>query len=99
MLTSGVRLAIMAILAYFGPVDFWRSMLLSISIHWFIFPILYNRLIIMKAWDYVGTTALLDRAEQWIRARLGIPTIFFLKFCFIAIGVSCYVTEGNPFSY
>lgn len=44
MLTTSVRLLIMAGLSYLNPsVEFWQSMLLSVSVHYFVFPILYNR--------------------------------------------------------
>jgi hypothetical protein len=94
MLTASVRLLIMAGLSYLNPsVMFWQSMLLSVSVHYFVFPIAYNRLIILKEWDYVGTTALLDRAENWLRGKIGTLGVITLKVMFLASAVKFYI---NP---
>lgn len=94
MLTTSVRLLIMAGLSYLNPsVEFWQSMLLSVSVHYFVFPIAYNRLIILKEWDYVGTTAWLDRAENWLRRKIGTLGVITLKVMFLASGIQLYVNK------
>jgi hypothetical protein len=94
MLTASVRLLIMAGLSYLNPsVMFWQSMLLSVSVHYFVFPILYNRLIILKEWDYVGTTALLDRAENWLRGKIGTLGVITLKVMFLASAIQLYINK------
>jgi hypothetical protein len=94
MLTSGIRLFIMAGLSYLNPaVMFWQSMLFTVSVHYFVFPILYNRLIILKEWDYAGTTALLDRLESSVKLKLGGWFVVWFKVAFLATGIKFYV---NP---
>lgn len=94
MLTASVRLLIMAGLSYLNPSTvFWQSMVLSVSVHYFVFPILYNRLIILKEWDYIGTTALLDRAENWLRGKISPLGVITLKVMFLASGIQLYVNK------
>lgn len=91
MLTASIRLLIMVGLSYLNPsVMFWQSMLLSVSVHYFVFPILYNRLIILKEWDYVGTTAWLDRAENWLRGKISTLAVITLKIMFLASAIKFY---------
>jgi hypothetical protein len=94
MLTTSVRLLIMAGLSYLNPaVMFWQSMLFSISVHYIAFPPLYNRLIILKEWDYVGTTALLDRAENWLRSKISTLGVITLKVMFLASATQLYINK------
>lgn len=91
MLTASVRLLIMAGLSYLNPaVEFWQSMLLSVAWHYALFPPLYNKWIILKEWDYVGTTAWLDRAENWLRGKISTLAVITLKIMFLASAIKFY---------
>jgi hypothetical protein len=65
-------------------------MLFSVAVHYFVFPPLYNKWIILKEWDYVGTTAWLDRLENKVKLRLGGWFVVTLKLAFLATGLKFY---------
>jgi hypothetical protein len=91
--TTAVRLLIMLALAYFNPtVEVWRSLALTVTFHFLVFPILYNRLILNQAWYFIGTSALSDRIELRIRGTISTEGVYFFKFLFLLISVTYYVT-------
>lgn len=93
VLTSGIRLAIIALLSILNPaVEFWRSALLAIAFHYSFFPVLYNRLILGVRFDYLGTTALSDRLEQDVRDIISTPGVFFFKIAFLLIAIKFYAS-------
>ncbi len=92
--TAGVRLAIMVVLSYYNPsAMIWQSLLLAVSFHTIAFPPLYNKLIIQKEWHFIGKTALLDRAEDWLRGKITGWGVITLKVAFLMTGIKFYV---NP---
>jgi hypothetical protein len=91
--TTAVRILLMLALAYFNPtVEVWRSLALTITFHFLVFPILYNRLILNQAWYFIGTTALSDRIELKVRGTISTEGVYFFKFLFLLISVTYYVT-------
>lgn len=90
-ITAAVRGLIVIVLSYFNNVELLRSILLSISFHYAFFPPLYNRLIIMQPWYYVGKTALLDRIETWLAQRLSGWFIIWFKVSFLGVGIVYYI--------
>lgn len=92
VLTASVRLLIIAGLALLNPdIEAWRSVLLAVSFHFFVFPILYNRLIMDQRFDYLGTSAWSDRIEQKIRNTITTPGVFALKLMFLMTAIKFYV--------
>lgn len=97
VLTASVRLLIIAVLVLLNPdIEAWRSVLLAVSFHFLVFPILYNRLIMDQRFDYLGTSAWSDRLEQKIRDKITTPGVFALKLMFLMTGIKFYV---DPFIY
>lgn len=96
-LTMLIRWALMFVLSWFNPtVEFWQSFLLTFTFHWLFFPILYNRLVLKKPFDYLSENVWYDRAEQWVRNRISTPGVFFFKIVAFALGIYLYI---NPEIY
>lgn len=96
-LTTLIRWALMFALSWFNPtVQFWQSILLTLSFHWLFFPILYNVIVLKKPFDFLSENVWYDRKEQWVRDRISTGGVFFFKIVACALGVYLYI---NPEIY
>lgn len=91
MFTAGVRLVIMALLAFLNSVSFGQSILLSVAFHYAFFPPLYNRIIINQPWHYIGKSSWTDKIESWIAEKTTGLVIIWFKACLLGVGIVFYV--------
>jgi hypothetical protein len=96
LLTMILRAVIMGVLVWLAPVQYWQSILLTVSAHTFLFPIYHNVVVLHRHWSYVGRTSAFDRAEQWLRDKITTPGVLFLKLALFASAIKFYF---NPDIY
>jgi hypothetical protein len=79
------------LLAYHNPVNvpdvlLWKALIGFILLRFAIFDIIWN-LSAGKSIFYIGTTKCYDKTLQWLVDRIGIGSLFFIRFVCLCISI------------
>lgn len=79
----------------------WQTPLLSLSFHYLVFDILFNRTVLNRPVDYFGSNPW-DRFHEWVAGKITWWGLLTLRFMIFASAVNFYfrpcIYEGcNPF--
>jgi hypothetical protein len=78
----------------------WEYGLLMSSLTWFFFDGALNTYAFHRGWWYIGTTAFLDKIQQWIGATLHMEASLIsaiIKNLYLALTITLVIIKSQPY--